>query len=370
MPKIISRLVFAFSFLIIGLLVLEAFGTFKIEQLFLAHDEHSVLGAKIKAFGHPGVVTEMALSPDGTRLAGEALRDRGIFIWDISSGKQIARITQMVTGSRPLAFTRDGKFIVTSSLVSAPTDASTPVSVLDGYSGSLIQHLSAPNLDLPAFLDEMAINPKFDTAVFRFGKIPGHKLTALYETDTWSLKEIVSTPDQEKQKGIVAFEGPIHFSPDGLNLAMSYYGQGGKQGILVWNIESQKEVVRLPVTEEKSGRIKFFTYSPDGHFILVGLGNADKEHLTVWNADNGQRLRVYPTASQFRSVDGITWSPNGKFIVMSSNDEKVRVWDAASEALLDQVTIDGGCFSLSFSPDGAQLFCANGHLIVDLGINQ
>ena len=52
------------------------------------------------------------------------------------------------------------------------------------------------------------------------------------------------------------------------------------------------------------------------------------------------------------SVRSVAFSPDGKYVVSGSDDNTMRVWEAASGKEIARMTHDNNVTSVAFSPDG------------------
>ena len=97
------------------------------------------------------------------------------------------------------------------------------------------------------------------------------------------------------------------------------------------------------------GWVAEVTFSPDGRLLAV----ASSIGVYLYAAADLSEVRFLPTDSPVRSV---AFSPDGRALASGSDDETIRLWDAASGALLR--TLAGHTdwvLSVAFSPDGRAL---------------
>ena len=81
----------------------------------------------------------------------------------------------------------------------------------------------------------------------------------------------------------------------------------------------------LQTFEGHSGFVNSVAFSPDGQKIVSG---SNDQTVRVWDAAAGTPLQTLKGHSD--PVKSIAFSPDGQKIVSGSNDQTVRVWDAAA----------------------------------------
>jgi WD40 repeat protein len=108
--------------------------------------------------------------------------------------------------------------------------------------------------------------------------------------------------------------------------------------------------------EGHSRSVNAVTFSPDGKTLASASDNGT---VRLWDVATGalqQTLKGYS-----RSINAIIFSPNTKILVSASDDGTVRLWDIATSTL--QQTLEGHSSfvnAVTFSPDGKILASASG----------
>ncbi len=104
----------------------------------------------------------------------------------------------------------------------------------------------------------------------------------------------------------------------------------------------------------QSGQLSRIAFNPDGNRLALGSWDST---VTVLNVTSNKP--VLELVGDTRGVDAVSYSPNGHYLLTSSTDDTMRVWDAATGQLL-QVDHDVSAIGEpSFSPDGQLVAGAN-----------
>jgi len=96
-------------------------------------------------------------------------------------------------------------------------------------------------------------------------------------------------------------------------------------------------------------------WSPDGRFVAASCGDG---RVTIWNAHDGRKKATLKVGN---FVDGMAWSPQGKWLVLGGY-ERLELWNWAQSQRIS--VFDGGSSSksiLKFSDDGRNLLWDDGY---------
>ncbi|KAF5361995.1 hypothetical protein D9756_002763 [Leucocoprinus leucothites] len=162
----------------------------------------------------------------------------------------------------------------------------------------------------------------------------------------------------------------LDFSPDGKYLVSAH----GKQGMVIWDVESGKEHLCFGGFSERPGsaplhgdteeEIISAVYTKDGHRIVSRSGYGDLPYdrwdcccrIRLWDVNTGTLVHILLDLP--RSDNDYLLSPNAHFLATLSEDPAVlRVWDLTERlprCAIEQDIIGERSWwsSLAFSPDG------------------
>ncbi len=257
-------------------------------------------------------------------------------VWDMKTGREV--MTQKGAWY-PVALSPDGTQMVMTDCYSIDTRPFTMKSswakICNTRTGQEIQTLKG----------------------FRAGNIPVNSVA--YSPNG---KQIVTATDVSEgttakvwdaQTGqeILTLKGavwPVAFSPDGTRIATG----GVKTTMKIWDARTGEEKLTL------NGACTTVAFSPDGTQIATGGIDATAK---IWDARTGRELLTL--VNHTLEVMSVVFSPDSQRIVtgsgwnggMGGDCGGASVWDAQTGQETLILPIDGGAYSVAFSPDGKQI---------------
>jgi WD40 repeat protein/DNA-binding SARP family transcriptional activator/type II secretory pathway predicted ATPase ExeA len=271
------------------------------------------------------------LSSDGRTLAALGADTGGTYLWDTRTGRRLAG----PDGFGVVAFSRDGRFLVTGSL---PTSSNLDLLVWD-----VARRRIAKRLPLPSERDPVEIDPVTDAAFSPDGRVLAAG-TARGSLIFWNLASgarlgpVLHHPRGQESRGNLAF------APDGATLYTSV--QGGKT--IVWDVTRRRRVRTIPLGGMLAVSRNTKTLAlgqPDGSIILA-------------DAATGRRRRVLTGHST--AVMGLAFSPDSATLASASGDRTAILWDVATGKARETLRGHAGSVTgVAFSPDGATLYTSS-----------
>ncbi len=271
--------------------------------------------------GHENVVQALAFSPDGRRLVSGS-QDKTAIVWDLAPGPgQPPRLARRLKGHADhiyaVAFATGGRRVVTGSFdhtlrlwdadpaAGAAGTEGVAVAVLEGH-GDKVQ--------------SVAVSPK-DGAIAsgdRSGEI--RLWTFAGEAGEFGAGPKLASRVLANQGTVV---GALAFSPDGSKL-LSTCGQGHPCHDHVWDVASGQELATHKIDDDT---VIAAAISPDGRFAATGGGQNQVIH--VWDLATGARVdgpdgQPLVLAGTGAPVWAVGFSPDGTSIAWG------RTWARAS----------------------------------------
>lgn len=266
-------------------------------------------------------------SPDGKRLAGQVpgkiWRATDVKIWEIPKGKELAVLKGHTGGIWQLAFSPNGKRLVSSE------NYETKVWDLEKK-----QQLRA--IKMPAFT--RANTFLSDGRHFATGHDDGRVI--LWDIETARLKRTL--------RGHTDWVTDLDLSDDGKFLATACTDLTAK----IWDVETGNVVQTLSGHTWYLNRLAF---GPQAKRVAT---SSDDITAKIWDVTTGEALFTLHGHDDW--VVGIAFSPDGKWVATGGSDHAVRIWDARTGkevVTLNEHTDRVSC--VTFSPDGQTLATAS-----------
>jgi WD40 repeat protein len=277
--------------------------------------------------GYKGVATSIAIPQSGTQIVSS--HRRGVIrIWDTLSGSQTV---ELLTGNRyhvySVAVSPDGRWVVSGSNdmtvrlwdTNSGEEVSPP---MQGHADAIYSVAFSPNVTRIA-------SGSADNTVRLWDMTSGHQ---------------VLPPLQGHTHAVSA----VKFNPDGSRIISSSYDKT----IRVW--DSLDGRVILQPLRGHNNAILSIAVSPDGEWIA---SCSSDQTIRVWVAETGvHRLCLQLSQQkQYGHPMEVVFFPDSTHIASMWADNRVRLWDTISGALLSVSSEHKDSFCMTISPSGEQL---------------
>ncbi len=168
------------------------------------------------------------------------------------------------------------------------------------------------------------------------------------------------TLDIDVPNGFTGSVTSVAWAPSGLRLAVAH-----GEGVSILSTSTFRERVHLL----DLGKPRAVAFSADGALVVTG---SDDRGVRVWDAATGALLQTFKEHTG--EVTSVAFSPNGKMLASGAKDSTVRVWDLTKNVILRVFTEHtNDVNSVAFSPDSKRLASGstdNTVRIWDLGQSQ
>lgn len=304
-------------------------------------------GAELRTLiDHSSFVNSCAISPDSKFIVSTS-NDHSLKVWDVDTGEKLRTLLEHTYGVNCCTLSQDGQF-----LVSASND--TTIKIWNAHAITEGENTASSFADWQKnWIHTITLSP---TGEFLVPLAPGDTVLKVYKIDTKSMYGLCY--------GHTGWLQDCAFSPD----ASFVVSASDDQKLIVWNAHSSTAIPDIFTDAEPftfaqrfvlsghSDKVRSCTVSPNNDFIV---STSNDHTLKIWDAQTGVEVRTLIGHSD--TVNSCAISPDGTFIVSASSDGTLKVWDVQSGALLQTLAGHTNYVNeCAISPDGTFIVSTSG----------
>ncbi len=314
-------------------------------------------------------VGDVALSPDGTRLAVSDNQKGGVYVWDLAGNKLVRRLASKAMDSWSVAWSSDGKRLVSNCNVWAMPEGK-PLG--HGWWGGRVVWAKDNRTLLygpaPGSLEGVKTRPLEGGGGWRSHPSGRRWDEAHWSTDLGSLfarphdgkapPGVWTMADGRRSLVLPAIgKDCFGWTPDGQAL-LSEEHRNGVRNVTLWDARTGRLVKELAIPGNRdSHHIGSVACSPDGKLLAAAIRYTRDEPCVV-NIHTGKVVGQLESNDDVAWGVGMAWSPDGRKLAMLGGWGHVVLW-AVRTGKMVRFKGPGGLFrnerSIAWSPDSRRV---------------
>jgi WD40 repeat protein len=287
---------------------------------------------------HKGQVTTLDFSPDSKTLISGST-DKSLRLWNVNDGTEIRNYNAAFKqGIYQCKFSNDGNMLGVASWERSSNGVQGFAIVLDVQTGKMIQRFDTDNHPASA-INFSVDNKKLYTGTWGF-QIKKHDIASGNLDWNYDMREFDYYTAVQS----------LDVSPDN-----KYVVQGGKDNkIRVLNAADGKIIHEIESWEGHKEWVNGIRFSPDGKYFA---SVSDDGLLKVWETTTAKTLFTFK--GHTAGINQLAWHPDGKRIFTTSNDNTIKVWDITQPGELQFKASVVGPWNAPVSFDGTYMAPVN-----------